>query len=276
MNAPEPSPGAPPPARRPAKKGASLFPKEHGAYAQLALPLLTSLLVGDGSGAALLLAAGIITVFLAHEPILVLLGARGPRTLRELGEKAKRRALVLGLLALSFGGSGLALAPAETYPWIAPVVVLGIPFAYLVYKGREKTIPAELMVGPTLAMASLPVAIAGGASALAAITVAATWSATAMAATLAVREVLWRTKGRRRNERRPPAMPFALVLLAISIGLAARQTIPLLAATAPMPAFAACVAVSMLGVGTSELRTLGWSMIATQSATLILLVASFA
>lgn len=272
MNAPTQTPASRAPARRPAAKGNPLVPKEHGAYAQLLLPLLTALLIGDGDAAALLLAGGIVVVFLLNEPVLVLIGARGPRAKRDLGDEAKKRAAWLSLLALALGLGGLALARPATYPWVLPPLALVIPFAILVHKGQMKSLGGELLVGPMLASAALSVAVAGGASSLAALCLTLTWSATAMAATLAVREVLWRTKGKRRNETRPPAMPFALAALALSVVVATGESVPLLAALAPMPAFAACVGISMMSVGTSQLRTLGWTMIATQTLTLILLV----
>ena len=65
-----------------AAAGASLKPKEHGAYAILLIPMLTSFL-GWGittSGTCVALAA--FAGFMAHEPLLVMIGNRGARAQR--------------------------------------------------------------------------------------------------------------------------------------------------------------------------------------------------
>ena len=71
-----------------------LLPKEHGAYAEIGFPLLTVLLLGVPSSAALLLSIAVVCVFLLHEPALVLLGHRGARIKREAGGSAVRLAAV--------------------------------------------------------------------------------------------------------------------------------------------------------------------------------------
>ena len=60
-----------------------LVPREHGAYGQLAFPLITSFLVAGVSTVSLLIAASVVAGFLAHEPLLVLVGRRGARAQRQ-------------------------------------------------------------------------------------------------------------------------------------------------------------------------------------------------
>ena len=57
----------------------SLAPREHGAYGQLGLPMLAALGSGLPGAVAALLSVSAWTLFLAHEPLLVLLGRRGER-----------------------------------------------------------------------------------------------------------------------------------------------------------------------------------------------------
>ncbi len=60
-------------ARPPAAR--SLWPREHGAYVQLLVPLLTALIATRGSAAGAAIAIGACLAFLASEPLRVVLGA---------------------------------------------------------------------------------------------------------------------------------------------------------------------------------------------------------
>jgi hypothetical protein len=75
----------------------ALLPKEHGAYGQIAFPLVTVFVVTGVSPAGVLLTAAAVAGFLAHEPAAIVLGARGPRARRELSSAATR-SLALWLL----------------------------------------------------------------------------------------------------------------------------------------------------------------------------------
>jgi hypothetical protein len=70
--------------------GRVLLPKEHGAYGQLAFPLITALIVAGLSVAGALLTVAVVAAFLAHEPAAVVLDQRGARARRELGGSAIR------------------------------------------------------------------------------------------------------------------------------------------------------------------------------------------
>src|SRR5688572_12248058 len=61
-------------------RAATMLPREHGAYGQVAFPILTAFLVSDITVAGLLIAAAVVAGFLAHEPAAVLLAfvAREP------------------------------------------------------------------------------------------------------------------------------------------------------------------------------------------------------
>jgi len=66
-----------------------LLPKEHGAYGQLALPIVTALSATAVSTPGLFLTASAVAGFLAHEPASILLGLRGSRVKRELRKTAR-------------------------------------------------------------------------------------------------------------------------------------------------------------------------------------------
>ena len=80
----------------------TLLPREHGAYGQLSLPLVTAFSVAGPSIAGLLVAVSAIAAFVAHEPASVLLGLRGARVRQELGRAATQ------WLAWSLGISAIA------------------------------------------------------------------------------------------------------------------------------------------------------------------------
>src|SRR5262245_28487506 len=67
-----------------------MLPREHGAYGQLLFPLVTALAVGWPTVAAYGLAVAGIALFVAHEPLLVVMGQRGVRAEREQTRRAWR------------------------------------------------------------------------------------------------------------------------------------------------------------------------------------------
>jgi hypothetical protein len=106
------------------------------------------------------LGQGILTValFLASEPLLVLLGRRGPGGT----DLAQRR---LGLLGVLAGVSGLAAwagAPALVLGSLLPAGVLGLCLFALFLARRERSAAGELLAAWAFAAAALPVAAAGG------------------------------------------------------------------------------------------------------------------
>ena len=72
-----------------------LVPREHGAYAEIAVPLVTALWMRPPTLAAVAWATAAVCGFFAHEPILVLLGRRGARTRQVRGRAARRLFAVL-------------------------------------------------------------------------------------------------------------------------------------------------------------------------------------
>jgi len=144
-----------------AKDTYSLWPREHGAYAQLAAGLASALALAPaprGLAQAILTAA----VFLASEPLLVLLGRRGPGA---EGGRALGRLAILGIVGLVSGsaawiGGAPSLAAARS---LLPAGILGLGLFGLFLARRERTVAGEVLAAWTFAAAALPVAVAGGA-----------------------------------------------------------------------------------------------------------------
>ena len=263
------APAAPSPPR-------SLLPQEHGAWGQLAMPLLTALLLSDGPRpAALLLAGATVAGFLAHEPWLVLLGHRGVRAKAEAGPRARR--LMWGWLAAAAaaGLGGLWLAPSPARLALLLPAAFGAATVAFVLARRERTIPGELTVVSALASSGLAVALAGGASMAVAGLATGTWLTAFAASVFAVQVVLARTqrKGARDLGHRHALIVAALLALAGGAAVALVPGQGWVVAAAAAPTALLSVAVCLGPFGARQLRQLGWSLVVATSATLAVLVA---
>ena len=99
----------------PPESARSLAPREHGAYGQLAFPLLCALALGRPSWAGALSCVAFAALFAAHEPALVLAGKRGARA-RQIGGRRARKVLAAWLalgLAAGLGAAAVGGVPAE-------------------------------------------------------------------------------------------------------------------------------------------------------------------
>jgi hypothetical protein len=140
----------------------SLWPREHGAYAQLAAPLISALLIAVPTTVSVLLACAAVMAFLTNEPLLVVLGHRGPRPRAADGARARRRLLVLGGLSCALAGVALVLASAPTLRMSA---VSALPAAILVVFGwrrAQHSVLGEALAAIALPAAAAPVAVASG------------------------------------------------------------------------------------------------------------------
>jgi hypothetical protein len=263
---------APAPAPRPEARHRSLLPREHGAWGQLAMPLVSALVLGGPAPAALLLAVATGLAFLAHEPWLVLLGHRGARAQAVDGSRA-RRAMRLALTAAVLTGlAGLWLAPAVARLALLLPTSLATAVGALVLARRERTVPGELTVVSAFASSGLAVALAGGAPLRAAAASTVTWLLAFAASVFAVQVVLVRARsaGEAEHGLRNAALVAAvagggsLLALAAGLGLA-------------VPAGVAPTALLSLGVclipfSARRLRTLGWGLVGSTTVSLVVLL----
>src|SRR6266568_4012639 len=253
----------------------SLLPREHGAWGQLAMPLATGLALGRPGAAALLLVAGIVLGFLAHEPLLVALGHRGRRVKDALGRRAVRRLALLGGAAAGCGAVALALAPSAARVAALAPAALAAPVVPLAAARLEKTTLGELLVAAALSACAAPVALAAGAPGAWAWSAAAAWFLSFAAATLPVRAtLLWaRTKGAR--ETRPLAALGATAIGAAALAASVAGLLPWPAAAAVVPTALAATAVALLRVRPQRFTAVGWSLVGASALALIVMVAGF-
>ena len=265
ITSPPPDDGAPSRARPPA---GSLWPHEHGAYAELALPLLTALCVAPATASALGLAVCAVSGFLVHEPLLVLLGRRGTRAKRELRAEASRRLALLVALALIGALVGLRDARAETLVACGVVAALVVGALVLVRSNREKTLAGELFVAMTLTTAAAPIVLARAAWGTA-LVIVGVWTAIFVLGTLAVHGVLARAKAGSSTL----LLASSLLALALAVGAVVLIRSGELWAAALLPPVAATLGVVLLRATPKHLRRIGWAMVAADLVAFAALVA---
>jgi len=206
-------------------------------------------------------AVAVTAAFLAHEPLLVLLGQRGGRVKRQLEQPARRR---LGQLAVVTGAGAtgfwlLADAPAR---WSAlPAVVLAVAVLPFVWKGREKTLAGELVVGLALASAAAPALVAAGRPA-AALLAAGTWALIFSLATVTVRAVVAQQRATGVVRGRRVAGALAVLVLVTGLALGQWQVLPRPAVLAPMPIALLALQLALRPPPATRLKRIGWALAA--------------
>jgi hypothetical protein len=249
-----------------------LLPREHGAWGQLAFPLATGLALGRPGAASLLLCAGAVAAFLAHEPLLVVLGQRGVRARDARGRRAARALAGAALGAAGFAAAGLWLSEAEARLAAMPALTFGAVAVASASARLERTTAGELVVAAALAACAAPVAIAAGATPVAARSGAVAWLAAFSAAILAVRAVLLLARTKGAVDRRPLAALAIAGIQGVALVAAAHGAIAWAGAVAILPVVATALAVTVLPLRPQRLTAVGWSIVGASVATFAALV----
>jgi hypothetical protein len=248
-----------------------LFPREHGAYAQLGFPLLSGLLLGAPGPASWLFACCAALLFAANEPLILLLGGRGKRLQEELAITARRRLFLLGAVAAAGGIAALWMAPPHAR-WLAL-----IPAAFascllpLVFSGRLKSLRGEAVAAAAFSSMHLPVAAAGGVAGVMLWGPAVIWFATTMVASLCVHAIKSRVTG-----LTPWVVPLASWLAPAALLLAVAVWIQVpdwraLALAAAVP-IASSVLVNFLSPSPKRLKRVGWTVAGANLLALLVLI----
>jgi len=250
----------------------SLLPQEHGAWGQLAMPILSGLAVGRPTLPAFLLTASTVLGFLAHEPWLVTLGHRGVKALREEGARARRVMYQFLAGAAVTGGLGVWLAPWPARIALLVPVVLVAAVIGLVLAKKERTVPGELTVVSALASSGFAVSLAAGASLTAAAAGTATWILSFAASVFAVQVVLVRglSKGEEEHGVRNAVIAGLIFLVGSAVAVLAGLgwVVPLAVAPTALLSLVVCLAP----FSARQLRTLGWALVGSTTVTLIVLI----
>lgn len=238
-----------------------LLPREHGAYGQLAVPLATGLVLARFHLPALFCAAAAIAAFLAHEPLLVELGHRGPKAKREHGTAARIMLMRMLALACLFGAAGFATAPGIALVAGLPAFALGSVVLVLVFRRKERTLLGEVLVSTTLSAALVPVALAGGAALSRTLGAFVVFAVGFTLVTASVRGVIARSKrDGSATLARLAGLVAPLAVLVAYLATRAEVRVGVALGLAPFAAFA--VAMAVMHVGPRALTRLGWSLVA--------------
>jgi hypothetical protein len=251
----------------------SLWPREHGAYAQLGFPLVTGLVYSGGHPGAVAFAVTAVALFLAHEPLAVLMGMRGVR-LRDalVGPSRRRLWLVTGIA----GGALVAavwVAPGRAWQGAVVPAVLGLGLVPLFFTHRIKTMAGEALVAAALSATVLPLALSGTVSWAVAWVAAAVWLGAALPAIASVHAVKASHKGRPRARWLVPVAPgLALLVAMLGVIVALVWPSPGVRAVAALPPALAVLGVAMIRPHPRHLKRIGWTMVAANAGALLLLL----
>lgn len=195
-----------------------MLPREHGAYVQLGLALVSGLLLGHGTHQAWSQAGLTGLLFLASGPALVLVrsGSPGPGAESQSGAAALLAGLGVPALLLA----GWAWGSAGPAQWQAAAVpgALAVALFVLGLLKRDHTAPGELLAALAFASAAYPVAILGEASPQDAKRLALALAAVQSIGTLTVRAFLASMRSPR--QRWPRILPVALAILLLGLAAA--------------------------------------------------------
>ncbi len=238
-----------------------LIPREHGAYGQLAFPLLAALGSGFPTAPAILLVIAFLAAFVAHEPLLVLLGQRGERARREQRDDAIRTLVWTGATATADAVIATVFMPPGLR-WTVPVPgAFALAALPMILQKRQKTATGEMHVALTLASCALPVGVAAGASAQEA---AGCWFVLTLgfwAATLAVRGTI-------ALQRREPTalLRFGAMLLAlgspfIATLMSRRFGLHPMLWLSTLPLSLAAIVLAAIPPSARRLRPVGWLLV---------------
>jgi hypothetical protein len=253
-----------------------LLPREHGAYAQLAFPLLTGLALAVPNLSTLALGAAAVAFFLANESAAILLGVRGKRLKDQEGARARVQGSALLVAGAILGAVGVATGWAEVWPAILFPAVAGILLVPLVLMGRQKTLFGELLVITTFTTLVLPMAAASGVDPIRASLASAVWWVSFGLGTLEVHAIKTRHKKMQRTRWTGWLSPLASgSVLAGAVFLALGQggfPASAGAAAALIPPSLAIFTLSLVRVHPKHLKRVGWSLVAANSLALIFLL----
>jgi hypothetical protein len=252
-----------------------MLPREHGAYFQLAFSLVTSLVVARGLPAADFIAIAVVCGFLAHEPLLLLLGGRGVRAEQAMRARARVWFATTFLTMFAAGVAAFWLTSAAArWSFVLPLV----PAAWVgaaATSSQEKRASTEIAVALAFAFTAFPICLSAGVGVDTATSVALVFASVYVAGVLCVRALALARRGGG-NPAASRATQFALLVVAVgsALGMAiavSRGWLPWTTMTAATPGLATAVVLAMRP-RRAGLKTVGWSLALTSATAALILI----
>jgi hypothetical protein len=246
----------------------------------MAVPLVTVLAVTGINLPAALTVLAIIAGFLAHEPLLVLLGRRGARAHRQRHRAAVWWFATATAIAVASGGAAVWMTPADLRWTFAVPLVPAALLLFAISRRREKTGYAEIAVALTFSLAAVPVCLVAGGTLATAASIAAAFGLIFVAGTLAVRLVILKVRGggnpQATSLTRAAALTWTVIGAAILAATAAVAVLPWSAPLAAAPGLAIAAGVALSPPAPTRLRVLGWRLVgASVAAAIVIIVAEW-
>jgi len=235
----------------------------------LVFPIASGLVMGGLSWAAVAFTTLAVSGFLAHESVLVVLGARGERIRSSEASNARRRLLRLSGGAVVAAGIFVVTAPADA--WHAALLTgsLAVVVGVLLLARKTKSIPGELLVAATFSSVHAVLTAAGGAGGRVMYLPVPAWVVSFTLATLSVHAVKRRFKGRgpgRWTVAATPILAGAVTLLGVG-GFALGY--PLWGGAASvLPKALAVLVLSVVPANPRHLKRVGWTFVVADALTL--------
>jgi hypothetical protein len=241
----------------------------------LTFPVVSGLVMGGLSWSGTAFAALAVVGFLAHESVLVVLGARGERIRSKEAAHARRR--LLGLAGAAVVAAGIFAVTAPPDAWRAAPLsgVLAAGVGALLVARKTKSLPGEILVAATFSSVHAVLAAAGGANARVTYLPLAAWVVCFTLATLSVHALKYRFKRRgpgRWTVAAAPILASTVVVLGV-VDVASPYPLGVVAAAA-LPKAMAVLLLSILPANPRHLKRVGWTFVVADVLTLVVLVST--
>jgi hypothetical protein len=251
-----------------------MLPREHGAYAELLFPLATGLSLGHPSAPSFCFALAAVAFFFLHEPVAIVLGVRGERP-QELW--TRRATMRIALLASSGTVAGLmavvSASPEGRLAALVPLACSGVLVPAFT-TGKLKGLVPETLVIATLSSVVMPIAVSGGAEWALAWLACGVWFVSFLLGTVAVHAIKAKHKPDIRSSWTIVAAPL-LGSLTVAAAVVITTVGPLpRAALALVPAGVTTIIVTAVHIHPRQLKTVGWSLVASNLVTWFVLIAT--
>ena len=241
-----------------AKPPISLWPREHGAYAQVGVALISAWALAPGLR-SLAQAVLVATSFLASEPVLILLGGRGAAGLAERKEAAIRRLATLGVVATLALSVALQDLP-PSFAWsLLPPALLGLGLFGLFLAKLERTAGGEVLAAWAFAAATPSVVLLGGGGPRRASLLAVLLAGVFTLGTAVVHGHLMALRTKGTSATRGAAFGLGCLLSGAVWTLVAHDFLPRAAAAVFLPMTLAALAIWVRPPAPRHLKWVGWA-----------------